>query len=228
MVGSLDLARLPLGPAQREVLRASRRGFAAGSLFARQLLAIRLQSVPFPLPQMTTVIYLALWEDEASIARFRESSLRPWLASGQHLSLTLAPLQSFGSWRGEDPLGGYRSESDPTRPTLLLTHSATRARSAPAFLIADRPVVRSLPKAPGHLWAGGFLDRVRSLDTGTLSLWSSTEDALGFAYSDGEHQRAVKAQREGRWFGESWFARFNVTDADGRWGDLDVQSLKPS
>lgn len=75
MVGSLDLARLPLGVAQREVLRASRVGFAPGALFARQLLAMRLQTVPLSLPQLTTVIYPALWEDERALVRFRDSAL---------------------------------------------------------------------------------------------------------------------------------------------------------
>lgn len=226
MIASLDLARLPLGPAQREVVRAARPEFARDAIFGRQLLAVRLQTVPLPLPQFTTLIYFGLWDDGASLAGFRKSRLGRWSRGREHLSLDLAPVQSFGSWRGTDPLDGYRVESAPGRPALLLTHSRTRARSMPAFMLADRPVVRSLRSAPGHLWAGGFLDRARSLDTGTLSLWRSMTDALSFAYEPGMHQNAVKAQRAAGWFTESWFARFDVLGARGNWNGIAVPEFE--
>jgi hypothetical protein len=46
-----------------------------------------------------------------------------------------------------------------------------------------------------------------------------------FAYGPGIHQEAVKAQREGGWFAESWFARLAVTEASGSWRGLDVVAL---
>lgn len=69
------------------------------------------------------------------------------------------------------------------------------------------------------------MDGVSTLDTGTLSLWRDTEAATGFAYGPGIHQEAVKAQREGGWFSESWFARFAVVEAAGSWRGLDLNSL---
>lgn len=48
MVGSLDMARLPLGIAQREVIRATRDDFAPHATFSSQLLAVKLQTVPLP------------------------------------------------------------------------------------------------------------------------------------------------------------------------------------
>ncbi len=211
--------------AQREVLSASRAGFAPAARFSRQLLALRLRSVPLALPQLTTVIYLALWEDEADLVRFRRTALARWIAATEHLSLNAVPVGSFGSWRGVDPLAGLRSEPDPARPALLLTHSRTRVRSMPSFLFADRPVVGSLSGAEGHLWADGFIDRIRSLDSGTLSLWRSMDDALGFAYRPGAHQAAVAAEKERGWFEESWFARFSVIEAAGQWRGLSADSL---
>src|SRR5690242_2572612 len=104
------MARLPLGPAQREALRAARRGFAAEALFGRQLMAMRLATVPLPLPRLTTVVYLATWPDEAALARFRAGPLRRWDAGPERLRLTLRPVQSFGSWDGADPLQGQRGE----------------------------------------------------------------------------------------------------------------------
>jgi hypothetical protein len=93
------------------------------------------------------------------------------------------------------------------------------------FMVADRPVVRSLEAAPGRLWAGGFVDDPARLDTGTLSLWRDTAAATGFAYAPGVHQAAVRAQRAGGWFSESWFARFGVEAASGSWRGLDPAAL---
>lgn len=95
----------------------------------------------------------------------------------------------------------------------------------PRFMVADRPVVRSLSRADGHLWADGFFDRLRSWDTGTLSLWRDTEAATRFAYGPGIHQQAVRTQRQGGWFSESWFARLAVSAAEGRWRGLDLAAL---
>ncbi|HEY2477567.1 MAG TPA: hypothetical protein VGI17_02460 [Solirubrobacterales bacterium] len=42
-----------------------------------------------------------------------------------------------------------------------------------------------------------------------------TAAATAFAYAPGVHQSAVKAQRDGGWFSESWFARFAIEAAGG-------------
>jgi hypothetical protein len=227
MIGSLDLVRLPLGIAQREALRVGRRGVAGEASFSRLLLAIRLQSMPLPVPQLTTVGFLGIWHSPAELERFRAGRLRSWGRADQRLALTLRPVQGFGSWSGGDPLGGYRSEP-AAGPVLLVTHSRTRARSTPRFLWADGPVVGALGREDGQLWAGGFIDGIRTLDTGTLSLWRSTADATRFAYAPGVHQGAVRAQRDGGWFSESWFGRFAVEAADGRWRGLDLAQLQPA
>jgi hypothetical protein len=227
MIGSLDLVRLSLGVAQREALRVGRCGFAGDATFSRLLLGIRLQSMPLPVPQLTTVGFLGIWPDVADLERFRAGPLRSWAAADRRLTLTLRPVQSFGSWCGGDPLGGYRTEP-AGGPVLLVTHSRARARSMPRFLLADGPVVRALGRAEGRLWNGGFIDGMRTLDTGTLSLWRSTADATRFAYAPGIHHEAVRAQREGGWFSESWFGRFAVEAAEGRWRGLDLAALPPA
>lgn len=224
MYASLDLIRLPLGPAQRELVRVSRSDFAAGSSFSRRLLPIRLESLPWPVPLVRTVGFFAVWPSADAVERFRAGPLGPWAGFDEHLALTLRPLQSFGSWSGGDPVDGRRADPGPG-PVLLLTHSRHRLRSTLAFGLADGPVVRELREAEGQLWATGFMDGVRTLDTGTLSLWRSSADATRFAYAPGVHQDAVKAQRRGGWFLESWFARFAVSEASGSWRGLEAPAM---
>lgn len=176
--------------------------------------------MPLPVPQLTSFGYLALWPDEESMQTFRSQHLSP-RHSPDHLALDLRPIQSFGTWRGSDPLAGVREEPSEG-PVLLVTHSRTRPMSMARFMRADRPVVRALANQDGRLWAGGFADNFLTLDTGTLSLWRSAADATRFAYAPGVHQEAVKAQRRGGWFSESWFGRFAVTRLRGTWRGLSV------
>ena len=216
MIASLDLARFPLGIAEREALALRRAGRRSDADFARLLLPMRLRSMPWPVPRLTIAYYFALWPDEAALARFRGGPLARWDDARERLSLTLRPVQSFGSWGGEDPLGGECTEASPG-PVALITHSRTRARDLGRFFVADGPVVRTLEDAPGRLWSDGFVDDLARLDSGTLSPWRDTGAATAFAYAPGVHQSAVKAQRDGGWFTESWFARFAVEAAAGSW-----------
>src|SRR6185437_538964 len=171
MVGSLDLIRSPLGIAQAEAIRL---GLSPPrqATFARLLLAIRLRSMPVPVPQLTSYGYLVVWPDEEAMQAFRSRRLHARNAR-EHLALDLRPVQGFGVWQGTDPLADVRGEPDDG-PVLLVTHSRTRPRRMVRFMIADRPVVRGLARQEGQLWAGGFADDILRLDTGTLSLWRST------------------------------------------------------
>ena len=216
MIASLDLARFPLGVAEREGLAARRAGRRSDAEFARLLLPMWLRSMPLALPQLTRAYYFALWEDEAALARFRAGPLRRWEGAREHLSLTLRPVQGFGTWAGADPLGGERSEPQ-AGPVVLLTHSRTRPSKLARFFVADRPVVAALRRADGLLWGDGFVSDPLRLDSGTLSIWRDTAAATAFAYAPGIHQEAVKAQRAGGWFSESWFGRFAIEAAEGTW-----------
>lgn len=224
MIASLDLARFPLGIAEREALAARRAGLRSDATFARLLLPMRLRTMPLPLPQLTFAYYFALWRDEAALERFRGGPPRRWDAAREHLALTLRPVQSFGSWAGGDPLAGEGSEPRPG-PAVLLTHSRTRPRHFARFLVTDRGVVQALHRAEGRLWGDGFIDDPLRLDSGTLSFWRDTAAATAFAYAPGVHQDAVKAQRDGGWFSESRFGRFAVEAARGSWGGVEAAAL---
>jgi hypothetical protein len=224
VIASLDLARFPLGIAEREALAARRAGKRSEAAFSKLLLPMRLRSMPIPVPRLTIAYYFALWRDEAAPERFHAGPLRGWEDAREHLGLTLRPIQSFGTWGGEDPIAGGRSEPS-AGPVTLVTHSRTRPGKLGRFLVADGPVVRGLESAPGRLWSDGFVDDLARLDTGTVSLWRDTAAATAFAYAPGLHQTAVKSQRDGSWFSESWFARFAIEGARGSWAGVTAAEL---
>jgi hypothetical protein len=219
MIASLDLARFPLGIAEREALAlrwAARRGEAH---FARLLLPMSLGTYPVPLPRLALAYWFALWPDEAALARFRAGPLSRWDGARERLALTLRPVQGFGAWGGTDPLDGVRSEP-AAGPVVLLTHSRTRAGSFRRFLAANRAVVRSVERTEGRLWSDGYIDEPVRLDSGTVSIWRDTAAATAFAYGPGIHQHALKAQRRDAWFPESWFGRFAIEAVVGSWRGL--------
>jgi hypothetical protein len=219
MIASLDLARFPLGVAEREALALRRAGRRSEAAFARLLLPMRLRSMPWPVPRLTLAYYFALWPDEAALARFRAGPLSRWDGARERLSLTMRPVQGFGSWGGVDPLEDRRSEP-ASGPVVLLTHSRTRAVSFRRFLAANRTVVRAVERAEGRLWSDGYIDGPARLDSGTVSIWRDTAAATAFAYGPGIHQDAVRTQRAGAWFPESWFGRFAIEAAEGSWRGL--------
>jgi spheroidene monooxygenase len=221
VIASLDLARFPFGVAERDALALRRSGRRSEATFARLLLAMRLETMPLPLPRMTLAYWFALWPDATALERFRAGPLSRWDGARERLSLTLRPVQSFGAWGGGDPLAGERSEPAPG-PVVLLTHSRIRAAKLSRFLVTDRAVVQALRRAEGRLWSDGFVDDPTRLDSGTVSIWRDTAAATAFAYSPGVHQRAVKAQRDGGWFPESWFGRFSIEAAAGSWRGLPI------
>lgn len=226
MLASLHLTRWPLGTAQVELwqARSHRRAFD-GASFRSLLLPVALRYMPLPVGQVRTFGYLAVWPHADALEDFRSSELaRRWQRAEHGFELTLQPIQSFGTWRGVDPLAGAHAE--PLRsPTLLITHSKTRLSKLVPFSRRSGAVAGTLPVADGHIWADGFLDRIRTFDTGTLSLWRDPEAAVRFAYGDGVHREAVKAERDGSWFAESWFGRFAILEAEGSWPGVDIAKL---
>jgi spheroidene monooxygenase len=51
----------------------------------------------------------------------------------------------------------------------------------------------------------------------TFSIWPNAQTMADFARKDGPHAKAIKSVREGNWFSEELYARFEVKKAIGKW-----------
>ena len=60
------------------------------------------------------------------------------------------------------------------------------------------------------------LAEVPFLQSVTFSIWENEEDMNKFARKRGPHAEAIKAVREGKWFSEELYARFNIIKQIGR------------
>jgi spheroidene monooxygenase len=106
------------------------------------------------------------------------------------------------------------------KPTTGPVAALTRATLHP------HAALRFWNRVPGiSAMIGGNRDVVFKIGIGevpwlhqvTFSIWPDTGSMARFARDDGPHARAIRAVRDGDWFREELYARFNVLDAEGTW-----------
>ncbi len=127
--------------------------------------------------------------------------------------LDLRPLSSRGTWAGRAPFEPGPGPAG-TGPVLALTRARLRPAKALVFWRAMGRAADSLAGSPGLLTAFGFGEAPLGWQ-GTVSVWRSTPDLVGFAYRHPEHRRAIARTATAKWYAEELFARFAVVDVRG-------------
>jgi hypothetical protein len=125
----------------------------------------------------------------------------------------LAPVASRGRWSGVEPFGepaGGRTGG----MVLALTRARLRPVKAVMFWRAVPPVTAELAAAPGLLARFGVGEAPIGWQ-GTVSVWRSTADLIGFAYRQPEHRAVIARTPADNWYAEDLFARFAVRDIEG-------------
>ena len=124
----------------------------------------------------------------------------------------LAPLSSHGKWSGIDPFinSNYLvNEIKSSNYVAAITRAKIKNRLALKFWRATPPVINSLKKSTGLIWAIGIGESPIGLQ-GTFSLWESEAALKNFAYQTREHKVAITKTQELGWYSEELFARFQV------------------
>jgi hypothetical protein len=138
--------------------------------------------------------------------------------SEAHARLDLTPITSRGTWGGNQPFA--TSEGTRTQGMVL---ALTRARLKPAraatFWRAVPPVAAALRDAPGLLARFGIGEAPIGWQ-GTVTVWRSAADLVGFAYRQPEHRAAIARTAQLGWYAEELFARFAVSGIMGDRGVL--------
>jgi hypothetical protein len=132
--------------------------------------------------------------------------------STAHARVDLEPIASRGTWSGAEPFAptGRR----PAGPVLALTRARLRPRRILTFWRAVPPVVAELHRAPGLLARFGIGEAPIGWQ-GTVSVWRSPADLVGFAYRQPEHRAAIARTVHTGWYAEELFARFAVCGVTG-------------
>lgn len=138
--------------------------------------------------------------------------------AAEHWTIYLSATSARGAWSGEAPFQTSPPKGDGPLAAL------TRATIRPRILLKFWKHVPSISAAIGQDRNVAFkigLGEVPWFQQVTFSIWPDADSMAEFARKDGPHARAIRAVREGNWFAEELYARFDIVDQQGSWNGAD-------
>lgn len=174
-----------------------------------------------PKPNWQVWAIFAVWPDEATAraeitthpvyARWRDTAAANW-------TVFLAPTSARGSWGRINPL----PDPVPAAPTsgapiAAMTRATVRLRHALAFWRTVPDISTVIGDDQNVMFKIG-IGEVPLLHQVTFSVWPDADSMARFARRDGPHAQAIRAVRDGNWFSEELYARFQVLGTSGAWG----------
>lgn len=138
--------------------------------------------------------FYALWEDEAALDAFLETSTvaRTWADScTEAWHLWLRPAGVSGPWDGLQLLRGSEVEAPRGEPLVCLAHLDLTLRGTLAMWASSAPgITHHLPDGERLLASLALVDRPY-VQPMSFSVWSSLDAAMAFVHRDGQHATAV-------------------------------------
>lgn len=163
-------------------------------------------------PNWGQYAHFAIWENkQAANNYFKESKLIRKLAkhSKKRVEFVMEPYQSRGVWDGKNPYPNAPTSGEMEGQIAILTRAKLKLGNIIDFWKHVKPVNTSLENTKGRLFSAGMGEWPFSHPI-TFSVWENIEAAKEFAYSQSFHSAAIKGAREGGWFKEEMFVRFEV------------------
>jgi len=174
-----------------------------------------------PSADLSRSAVFAVWDDESDLDRFLASHriARRWDRAAESWHVRLRALGGHGRWRGVDPLDGME-KGDRGGPVAVITRADVRRGANRAFGRAAREVDTELHTADGLIDVVGVGEAPIGR-LATFSLWESMDSVRAFAYSMPRHQQVIDQTRDGDWYAEELFARFEPYGSAGEWDGRD-------
>ena len=178
-----------------------------------------------PYPNTSVYAILSVWnnlgEAENNIKEreifenYRTHSMENW-------TVFLSPISSRGYWDKTNPFKPNKYEIE-IKDNMLA--ALTRATIKPKIMLKFWSKVPAISKVIGNnknvLFKMG-LGEIPWFHQVTFSIWPNAEAMSDFARKDGPHAKAIQLVREGNWFSEELYARFEVKKAIGKWSGTSV------
>jgi len=173
-----------------------------------------------PYPNTSVYAILSVWnnlreaenniEEREIYENYRAHSIENW-------TIFLSPISSKGYWDKTNPFKPNKNEFKKKDHMLA---ALTRATIKPKIMLKFWSKVPAISKVIGNdknvLFKMG-LGEIPWFHQVTFSIWPNAETMANFARKDGPHAKAIKSVREGNWFSEELYARFEVKKAIGKW-----------
>lgn len=174
-----------------------------------------------PGADLSRTALFAVWDDEADLDRFEEEHriVKRWQSAAESWHVRLRLIGGHGRWRGVDPLEelapGARDGA-----VAVITRADVRRQAGRSFRQASKEVNAELHTAAGLIDVVGIGEApVGRL--ATFSLWESMADVRAYAHQMPRHQQVVEQTRDGDWYSEEMFARFEPYASRGTWNGRD-------
>ena len=173
-----------------------------------------------PYPNTSVYAILSVWnnlgeaenniEEREIYESYRTHSIENW-------TVFLSPISSRGYWDKTNPFKPNKNEFKKKDHMLA---ALTRATIKPKIMLKFWSKVPAISKVIGNdknvLFKMG-LGEIPWFHQVTFSIWPNAKTMADFARKDGPHAKAIKSVREGNWFSEELYARFEVKKAIGKW-----------
>ena len=173
-----------------------------------------------PYPNTSVYAILSVWnnlgeaenniEEREIYENYRTHSIENW-------TVFLSPISSKGYWDKTNPFKPNKNEFKKKDHMLA---ALTRATIKPKIMLKFWSKVPAISKVIGNdknvLFKIG-LGEIPWFHQVTFSIWPNEKTMADFARKDGPHAKAIKSVREGNWFSEELYARFEVKKAIGKW-----------
>ena len=173
-----------------------------------------------PYPNTSVYAILSVWnnlgeaenniEEREIYENYRTHSIENW-------TVFLSPISSKGYWDKTNPFKPNKNEFKKKNHMLA---ALTRATIKPKKMLKFWSKVPAISKVIGNdknvLFKMG-LGEIPWFHQVTFSIWPNEKTMADFARKDGPHAKAIKSVREGNWFSEELYARFEVKKAIGKW-----------
>ncbi|TCP39157.1 spheroidene monooxygenase [Rhodovulum marinum] len=179
-----------------------------------------------PRPNVDVNALLCVWPDmetaEKGLANsITHKTLRDHACETYTIYLT--PTSARGLWSGVEPLR-VTEKPDDSGNIAVLTRATVKLPVALKFWAEVPEVQERVAKHPNCAFHIGMAE-VPWVQQVTFSLWNNKKEMGGFAYGNCPHGNAVKHVREGDWFKEEMYARFNILKEEGSWEGGSPMSL---
>ena len=173
-----------------------------------------------PYPNTSVYAILSVWnnlgeaenniEEREIYESYRTHSIENW-------TVFLSPISSRGYWDKTNP---FKPNKDEFKKKDHMLAALTRATIKPKIMLKFWSKVPAISKVIGNdknvLFKMG-LGEIPWFHQVTFSIWPNAKTMADFARKDGPHAKAIKSVREGNWFSEELYARFEVKKAIGKW-----------
>ncbi len=178
-----------------------------------------------PYPNTSVYAILSVWNnlgDAENNIKEREIFENYRTHSMENWTVFLSPISSRGYWDKTNPFKPNKYEIE-IKDNMLA--ALTRATIKPKIMLKFWSKVPAISKVIGNnknvLFKMG-LGEIPWFHQVTFSIWPNAEAMSDFARKDGPHAKAIQSVREGNWFSEELYARFEVKKAIGKWSGTSV------